>query len=201
PGDEWIFVTDPNSGANGRSLYLIHHQNDTKVDGYTADGSNKMTIFGFGRTANQRQLTGLPQQFTFGFTDETTVGAVAPVVNDAYKPLAVTGANDSGGEPPPPDPECLPLSQDFYLSPKKNIVVSGIAVADEDVAKYDGQTCEWSLFFDGSAAGLPTTANIDALGILGSDLYMSFVASTTTVPGIAAKVDDSDVVKFSGGVF
>lgn len=200
PGDEWIYVTDPNVGAAGRSLYLIHHQSDTKVDGYTADGSNKMTIFGFGRSGNQRLLSGLPQQFTFGFTDETAVGPVSGVVNDAYKPLLITGANDSEGEPPP-DPVCVPLDQVFYLSPKKNIVIGGMAVADEDVVKYNGQTCEWSLFFDGSAAGLPGTANIDALGILGSDLYMSFLASSTAVPGIAAKVDDSDVVKFSGGTF
>ena len=75
------------------ALYLIHHQEDTKVDGYYADGT-AMTVFGFGRSGNQRLLSGLPNQFTFGFVDETTVNAVRPVVNGAYKPLTITGSND-----------------------------------------------------------------------------------------------------------
>ena len=198
-GDEWIYVTDPNVGANGRSLYLIHHQNDSKVDGYAPDGGNSMTIFGFGRSANQRLLNTLPQQFTFGFTDETAVGSVAPVVNDAYKPLALTGENDSGGDPGP-GPVCNSMPQDVYLSTKKAGSVDGLNYADEDVLKYDGTTCEWSLVFDGTAAGLPGTANIDALAVDGSDLYLSFVAAVN-VPGISGNVDDSDVVKYSGGVF
>jgi hypothetical protein len=199
PGDEWIFVTDPNVGANGRSLYLAHHQGDAKVDGYTADGSNEMTIFGFGRSANQRLLNSLPQQFTLGFTDETTLAGVGAVVNDAYKPLDITGQNDAG-EDPGTGPGCDPLPYSVYASPKKNVAIDGLSVADEDVAKYDGATCEWSLVFDGSADGLPGTANVDALAVDGADLYLSFVAAVN-VPGISGQVDDSDVVKYSGGSF
>ena len=198
-GDEWIFVTDPNVGSNGRSLFLIHHQSDAKVDGYTADTGNLMTIFGFGRSGNSRLLNTLPQQFTLGLTDETTVGGVAPVVNAAYKPLVITGENDADDDPGP-GPTCNPLPFDVYVSPKKSVKIGGVSYADEDVLLFDGATCEWSLIFDGTAQGLPAAANIDGLAVDGSDLYLSFVAPLT-VPGISGKVDDSDVVKFSGGAF
>lgn len=200
-GDEWIFVTDPNVGNDGRSLFLIHHQTDSRVDGYAPDGTNAMTIFGFGRSGNSRLLNTLPQQFTFGFTDETTVGAVEPVVNAAYKLLVITGENDADDDPgPDPGPVCNPLPFDVYVSPKKNVQIDGVGYADEDVMLFDGATCEWSLVFDGTAHGLPASANVDGLVVDGSDLYLSFLAPLT-VPGISGKVDDSDVVKFSGGVF
>lgn len=196
-GDEWVYVTDPNVGANGRSLYLIHHQSDAKIDGYTADTAARMTIFGFGRDGNTRQLNTLPQQFTFGLTDETAVDDVRPVVNNAYKPLILTGENDADDDP---GPACTPQPMDVYASPKVKITIDGLVVADEDVAKYDGATCSWSVVFDGTAAGLASTTNVDALAVAGADLYLSFTTALK-VPGIAAKVDDSDVVVYSGGNF
>lgn len=199
PGDEWLYVTDPNSGANGRSLYLIHHQTDTKVDGYSADTNGRMTIFGFGRSGNARSLNSLPQQFTFGLTDETTLAGVGHVVNGAYKPMILTGQNDPGDDPGE-GPACVPQTYAVYASPKKAITVDGIKVFDEDVVKYDSATCKWSVAFDGSAAGLPAIANVDALAIAGDDIYLSFVAPTT-VPGISGKVDDSDVVRYGAGQF
>lgn len=198
-GDEWIFVSDPNVGANGRSLFLIHHQADSKVDGYTADATNSMTIFGFGRSGNSRLLNTLPQQFTLGFTEETAVGNVESVVNAAYKPLVITGENDVDGDPDP-GPVCNPLPFNVYVSPKKNVQIDGVAYADEDIMRFDGTTCEWALVFDGTAYGLPASANVDALAVDGADLYLSFLAPLN-VPGIPGKVDDSDVVKFSDGVF
>ena len=196
PGDEWIFVTDPNVG---RSLYLIHHQEDTKIDGYVPDTGNKMTIFGFGRSGNQRLLSESVQQFTFGLVDQTGINGVRPVVNDAYKPLTITGSNDDGGGGNP-GPICEPLPYSVLVSPKGSVTVDGVKYADEDVLKYDGATCEWTKIFDGTDAGLSATANIDALAVSGSDLYLSF-AAPVKVPGISGKVDDSDVVKYNGGTF
>lgn len=197
PGDEWVFVTDP---AVERSLYLIHHQEDSKVDGYAADGTGQMTIFGFGRSGNQRLLNSLPQQFTFGFVDETALNGVRPVVNAAYKPLAITGENDAGDDVDP-GPVCVQLPYSVYLSPKKAGAVEGLIFADEDVIKYDGTTCEWSLIFDGTAAGLPASANVDALAVVENDIYLSFLAPVKNVPGIPGVADDSDVVRFTGGIF
>lgn len=198
PGDEWIFVTDPNVG---RSLYLAHHQSDSKVDGYTADDGGQMTIFGFGRSGNTRLLNTLPQQFTFGFTDETAVNGVRPVVNAAYQPLTLTGENDDGDDGGgDPGPVCNPLAYSVVISPKKAGAIEGLAYADEDVLEYNGATCEWTMLFDGSAAGLPASANVDALDIDGNDLYLSF-AAPLAVPGIPGTTDDSDVVLYSGGHF
>ena len=193
-GDEWVFVTD--QGLD-RSLFLIHHQEDTKVDGYYADGTD-MTIFGFGRNGNQRQLTGLPRQFTLGFVDETTVNAVRPVVNAAYKPLAITGANDDGDDEPGPICDSQPYT--ILFSPKVTKTVNGVVMSDEDIISYDASTCAVATVFDGTDAGLPSAANLDAIALKDGITYFSLLAPTT-VPGIAGKVDDSDVVAYDGTDF
>ena len=193
-GDEWVFATDPNVG---RSLYLAHTPEDTKIDGYYADGSN-MTVFGFGRNANQRLLSGVGQQLTFGFVDATNVNGVEPVVNSAYKPLTITGSNDDGGGNPGPVCDSQPYT--LYLSPKANKTIDGTVYADEDVARYDASTCELTNFFDGSAAGLPAAANIDALALKDGDIYISLLAPAS-VPGVAGTVDDSDVLVYHNGAF
>jgi hypothetical protein len=194
PGDEWVFVTDQ---SLGRSLYLIHHQEDTKVDGYYADGT-AMTIFGFGRSGNQRLLSGLPNQFTFGFVDETAINGVRPVVNAAYKPLTITGSNDDGFEEPGPICDSQPFS--ILFSPKAAKVVNGVNLADEDIVRYDASTCAVTTVFDGTAAGLPASANLDAIAVKDGVTYFSLLAPAT-VPGIAGKVDDSDVVAYDGSDF
>src|SRR5690606_2270139 len=99
-----------------------------------------------------------------------------------------------------PGPVCNTVPYSVYLSPKKAGSVDGLAFADEDVIKYDGATCEWSMVFDGTAAGLPASANVDGLAIIDQDLYLSF-AAPLSVPGIPGSTDDSDVVKFSSGAF
>ena len=194
PGDEWVFVSDQ---SLGRSLYLIHHQEDTKVDGYYADGT-AMTIFGFGRSGNQRLLSGLPNQFTFGFVDETAINGVRPVVNGAYKPLTITGSNDDGDDDPGPICDSQPFS--ILFSPKASKVVNGVNLADEDIVRYDASTCEVTTVFDGTAAGLPASTNLDAIAVKDGVTYFSLLGPAN-VPGIAGKVDDSDVVAYDGSDF
>jgi hypothetical protein len=86
------------------------------------------------------------------------------------------------------------------VSPKSDVTIDGVGYADEDVLKYDGAACEWSKVFDGVDAGLPASANVDAVAVVGSDLYFSFLAPLS-VPGLSGTVDDSDVVKYSTGAF
>jgi len=194
PGDEWVFVSDTDLG---RSLFLIHHLEDTKVDGYYPDGT-AMTVFGFGRNGNQRLLSGLARQFTFGFVDATAINGVRPVVNGAYKPLTITGANDDGSDNPGPICDAQPITVTF--SPKANTTLDGLVLADEDVVRYDGATCTVTTIFDGTTAGLLSTVNVDALAMKDGVLYLSF-AGQANVPGIAGKVDDSDVVAYDGSAF
>jgi hypothetical protein len=85
PGEEWAFFSDPNAG---RSLYLIHHEEDSLVDGYF--GMTGMTVFGFGRNGNTRLLSGTDRQFTIGLADSFAINSVAPVIRNAYKPLSIT---------------------------------------------------------------------------------------------------------------
>ena len=56
------------------------------------------------------------------------------------------------------------------------------------------------MLFDGSAAGLPGAAAIDALAVTGDGLVLSFTRPVR-LPGIAATVDDSDLVRFAAGAF
>jgi hypothetical protein len=83
----------------------------------------------------------------------------------------------------------------FYLSLAKDsaqTVGSVSEVRDEDILSYDG--VNFALVFDGSAAGLPTNADIDALHFVEADtILMSFDKSVSIGQ---LRVDDSDIVKF-----
>ena len=91
----------------------------------------------------------------------------------------------------------------FYLSFARNggTNVPGVGtVQDEDVVFYDNGT--WSLFFDGSVAGLPGTneADIDALDVVGGVLYFS-TTGRPAIPGVAGPYDDADVYTWDGTSF
>lgn len=206
-GEEWVFIADP---SVGRSIYLAHHTEDNVVDSYKPDNNVLMTILGFGRDNNSRNLSAVPKQFTVGLVDSTTLNGVQPVVRNAYKPLGVSlGAaegKDGGSGPTPtpgPTPTATPPPQAhegvIHLSTPGNVTLNGATYRDEDVLSYDLATGQWSLLFDGSAAGLPGKADIDGLAKVGDDLYLSFLVPVS-MPGIGL-VDDADIVLYSGGVF
>jgi len=75
------------------------------------------------------------------------------------------------------------------------------AVADEDIALYDGGTSTWSIYFDGSDVGLTSFA-IDALAVLPSGELLISVNIDGTLVGITGgpsgtSIDDSDILKFT----
>lgn len=95
----------------------------------------------------------------------------------------------------------LPDTHTLYLSSPGTGTVAGVAYSDEDVLRYSpAQTPKWAMHFDGSAAGLPGAADIDAYDFeynantFTSWHYMSF-DQPVTVPGLGA-VDDSDIVVY-----
>ena len=114
PNPEWLFVKDT---TLGRSLYLVHHEDDTKVDGYfvLGDSPDQMTVFGFGRSGNSRSLDSLPNHFTFGFIDSTDFNAVEMAVNGAYKPLNISVATVA--ETPDTTPTAEPTTTTPVPSP------------------------------------------------------------------------------------
>jgi hypothetical protein len=66
--------------------------------------------------------------------------------------------------------------------------------ADEDIVRYDLDTGEWSLFFDGSDVGLKGT-DVDALQLLDDGSILLSLSHHLIVPDLG-KVDDSDILRF-----
>lgn len=85
----------------------------------------------------------------------------------------------------------------FYVSFTADVNVSGLGiVADEDVVYYDAGT--WSMFFDGSARGLTSATDLDAISIAGGVLYFS-TDTNVVPPGAGGTGDDADVYRWNGG--
>jgi hypothetical protein len=93
----------------------------------------------------------------------------------------------------------LPTDYTLYLSAPGNGTVAGVAYADEDIVRYAPHLSpQWAKTFDGTDAGLPAAADIDAYEYAYNPTtfthwhYMSF-EKPVTIPGLG-KVDDSDIV-------
>jgi hypothetical protein len=82
-----------------------------------------------------------------------------------------------------------------------DFVLNSIEFADEDLVAFDKRTGVYSMFFDGSARGIPPAADVDAASFVPgtTNLLLSF-DTTVTLPG-AGSVDDDDVVLCQGGTF
>lgn len=79
----------------------------------------------------------------------------------------------------------------LYLSLTSNQTIGGVASADEDILKFDGQT--WSLFFDGSDVGVGSS-DLFAFSIVASNSILMSFSSAVTVNGLS--VMPQDVVWF-----
>jgi len=87
-GEEWVFFTDP---GLSRSLFVIHHQEDDKVDSYRASSPDAlMTILGFGRSVSARYLEGTDRQLSFGLANQTSFNSVRTTIHNVYKPLNIS---------------------------------------------------------------------------------------------------------------
>ncbi|HOU40254.1 MAG TPA: hypothetical protein PK829_03200, partial [Promineifilum sp.] len=95
----------------------------------------------------------------------------------------------------------------IYVSTTAAGSVGAVSFGSEDILLWDGNA--WSVWFDGSAAGLQGTKNnINAFyipevgGAANSDtVLMSFVQNARVVPGIPGKVDGMDLVTWNGSAF
>ena len=85
PGPEWLFFGDETAG---RSLLLIHHEDDRAADAYYPMQQN-MTVFGFGRRRLDKFLSGAPRRFTVGLYDATDHATIEPVAAGWLHPLDV----------------------------------------------------------------------------------------------------------------
>ena len=86
----------------------------------------------------------------------------------------------------------------LYVSAPGTGNAGGTGYADEDIMRYQSGTATWSKAFDGTNAGLPESADVDALTLIINSGYISFLMSfdtPTAVPGLGT-VDDSDAARY-----
>ena len=99
------------------------------------------------------------------------------------------------------------LAADIYVSANEAGIAAGnVAFGPHDILAWDGSA--WSIWFDGSAAGLmpsgPHKHDIDALWIpdpAGDDVVLGFVQNARFVDGISGKVNGMDLVWWDGDNF
>ena len=85
---------------------------------------------------------------------------------------------------------------EIYVSTEAAGTVGAVSYGSEDILKWDGSA--WSVWFDGSDAGLePKNAkhNINAFYIpeTGDEVLITFAQNARIVPGISGKVDGMDI--------
>ena len=93
---------------------------------------------------------------------------------------------------------------EIYVSTEAAGTVGALSYGSEDILKWDGSA--WSVWFDGSAAGLEAKNakhNINAFYIpeTGDEVLITFAQNARIVPGISGKVDGMDIVRWDGSAF
>lgn len=90
----------------------------------------------------------------------------------------------------------------LYFSTVNNSTIPGVSAPYDDADIYAWTGSGYRRVFDGSAAGLPGNADIDALLVVDSDtFYMSFTNNGgVTVPTVGL-VQDEDIVRYDAGVW
>ncbi len=111
--DSWAYFGIPGlGGASGRSLYLSHRE-ALGDNGYKL-GGGAMTVFGFGRNANDGgPLNSVNQTFTFGLMDTIDPAVGAATIASASRPLSVNvGTLEArpAGQPTPQGTGFVPVA-------------------------------------------------------------------------------------------
>ena len=116
------------------------------------------------------------------------------VVRQDFALDAVASEPPASPQPPTADPAVK-----AWIALERGAPLGGLAVTPQDAVavRQDGSV---RMLFDGSAAGLPRGVAIDALAVTRDGLVLSFT-KPARLPGIAGRVDDSDLVRFAAGAF
>ena len=81
----------------------------------------------------------------------------------------------------------------------EDAVLPGVGlVADEDLISFNGFT--FTLWWDGSANGLPPEVNLDAVHVISPTEFLFSLEEDAVLPGVGL-VADEDVIRFSGETF
>jgi len=115
-----------------------------------------------------------------------TNGCQSYPIHAEYEPPTATPTNTFTPTVTPPY-----SYQPLYLSFTGSQTIGGVASADEDILRFDGQN--WSLFFDGSDVGVGSP-DLSAFSILDADTILMSFSANVTVNGITAT--PQDVLRF-----
>lgn len=89
----------------------------------------------------------------------------------------------------------------LFFSTLGNVAVPGVPGTPDDADVYAWDGARFTRAWDASAAGLPGAANLDGYSrVSASDSYVSFSATSTTVPGLGT-VQDEDVLHRVGATW
>jgi hypothetical protein len=96
--NEWVYFSNPNEVSGGRSMFVVHNEDDTATDiywpMYPPTWTGHMTVFGFGRDGSDNALlSGVPQHFTMGLMDGTQFAQCSKLVYGSYKPMTVSAGS------------------------------------------------------------------------------------------------------------
>ena len=89
----------------------------------------------------------------------------------------------------------------LYFSTSAGVELPGVAGSGDDADIYSWNGVNYARVFDASVAGLPDSADIDALLVVDADtFYMSF-KDVVDPPGPLGNVEDEDIVLYDAGVW
>lgn len=195
PNEEWVYASD---GTQTRSLYLIHHQDDEEVDGYV-DQSDAMTVFGFGRSGNTRNLTGLDHKFTFGLVNSKTFNQVKETVYNDYKDLSVSiGVAEEAPETTPGvSPSATTIPSDtpvLSITPTTTPNLSTTPTTTPNLSATPTATVRFTPTPTTTSAATPTpTSGVTPVTTVTPTATLTVVSSPTYSPNACGKADsDSD---------
>ncbi|RPJ27589.1 MAG: hypothetical protein EHM33_07475 [Chloroflexi bacterium] len=141
-------------------------------------------------TATSLQTSTATQTFTFTPTATllpTNTPTIIPTSTSTFTATATHTPTHTFTPTATPSYSHNPL----YLSLVNNQTIGGISSSDEDILRFDG--LNWSLFFDGSDAGVGGS-DLFAFSIVDADTILMSFSSTVTVNGISAA--PQDVLRF-----
>jgi hypothetical protein len=185
--DEWVYFSDPNEVAGGRSIFVAHAEDDGATDTYwpmypSSGWPGHMTVFGFGRDrpGDHRLITAVPQHFTMGLMDGTQFAQNSKIIYGTYKPLTVAAGTAEQSVQVPAPVAVSPADQSSGLPSIVQLVWTAVAGASSyHVQASTDPTFATGVLLDDSTI-VDTTATMNGLNV-GSLYYWHVSAKVSGI--------------------
>ncbi len=150
-------------------------------------------------------VSGGPTTYNVAVSGMTTNGTVIATVGANVAQDAAGNGNTASTSTDNTVTYNVPVAPtNVYVSTSAAGTVGALSYGSEDILKWNGSA--WSVWFDGSAAGLTAKNaqhNINAIHVYegSDDALIVFAQNGRIVPGITGKVDGMDIVLWNGSAF